>query len=230
MKVPLQGSLMIHMVDMMQRTLSLLFGCTSRTAEYRFVFRNLPEPPSVLLDVGCCGSLLALELAKKRHKVFGIDTRRYSQEHPNLTCVQADITDAPFPGEFFDAVIAVSTIEHIGLGVYGDPVQEEADVKAVKQIYRMLKPGGTLIVTTPFAQEYRLAVFRGGKERYYDANSINRLFKNFTISVQRFFAAKSRFNWVCVSREQAETLEWRWHANVALVLTKEKLEREKRNE
>lgn len=87
----------------------------------------------------------------------------------------------PFPDENFDAVIAVSTIEHIGLGAYGDPVQEGADSKAIKEIHRVLKPGGRLILTTPYCAEYRLAPWRGGQERYYDETTLQRLLGSFEI-------------------------------------------------
>jgi 2-polyprenyl-3-methyl-5-hydroxy-6-metoxy-1,4-benzoquinol methylase len=148
-----------------QRVLSLLLGCTSRTAEYRFVLKNLPPVGSTILDIGCCDSLLALKLAEKGYQVYGIDTRRYSEKHSNFTFVQEDILGTTFPNGFFDAVIAVSTVEHIGLGAYGDPIHDNADILAVREIHRILKPDGRLIVTTPFAGEYRLAKFMGGGMR-----------------------------------------------------------------
>ena len=76
----------------------------------------------------------------------------------------------PFPDENFDAVIAVSTIEHIGLGAYGDPFQEGADARVVKEIHRVLKPGGRLILTTPFAG------FRALKRSQVDLLSGDRAF------------------------------------------------------
>ena len=220
--IDLLNRLRVRAIDLGQRILSLLFGCTSRTAEYRFVLKNLPLGGSVtILDVGCCGSLLPLKLAKKGYKVHGIDTRRYPERHPNLTSIQGDILCTPFPNGFFDVVIAVSTIEHIGLGAYRDPIHENGDVKAVQEIYRILKAGGSFIVTTPFAGEYKLAKWRGGGvERYYDADTIRKLLEGFHVKAQDFFISKSRFNWISVPEEQARCRDVKWHANIGLVLLK----------
>jgi SAM-dependent methyltransferase len=207
-----------------QTVLSLLFGCTSRTAEYRFVLKNLPPIGSTILDVGCCDSLLALGLAKKGYKVYGIDTRQYQEKHPNLTFVQEDILRTPFPNGLFDAAIAVSTIEHIGLGIYGDPIHDNADILAVREIYRILKPDGRFIVTTPFAGEYKLAKYGGGYERYYDADTIRKLFEGFQIKTSEFFVGVRRFNWVSASEKEASSPSLRYHANIALLLVKQQLE------
>lgn len=154
----------VRLIDFLQALISLSDDCTSRTVKYRFVYRNLPPPGTKILDVGCCDFLLTLKLAKRGYQMTGIDARPYLEKHPNLTFIQADACRMPFPDANFDAVIAVSAIEHIGLGAYGDPVQEGADAKAAKEIHRVLKPGGRLILTTPFAAKDRLAPWRGGRK------------------------------------------------------------------
>jgi len=154
----------VRLIDFLQAFISFFGGCTSRVAEYRFVYRNLPSPGAKILDIGCCDSLLALKLAKRGYQVTGIDARPYLEKHPRFTFIQADACRMPFPDASFDAAIAVSAIEHIGLGAYGDPVQEGADSKAIKEIRRVLKPGGKFILTTPFAAEYTLAPWRGGRK------------------------------------------------------------------
>ncbi len=41
------------------------------------------------------------------------------------------------------------TIEHVGLGRYGDPIDAQGDIKAVNELKRVVRPGGTLIFVTP---------------------------------------------------------------------------------
>jgi SAM-dependent methyltransferase len=210
----------VRLIDALQILISLIGGGTSRTAEYRFVYRNLPPSGTKILDIGCCDSLLVLKLAKRDYQVTGIDARPYLEKHPNLTFIQADACRMPFSDANFDAVIAVSTIEHIGLGAYGDPVQEGADARVVKEIHRVLKPGGRLILTTPFAAKYRLASWRGGQERYYDVITLQRLLSSFEVIKKEYFIGKSRFRWVSATEEEAKNPVLRWHANVATVLEK----------
>jgi len=99
---------------------------TSRSREYDFVMNNIPSKGNRVLDVrvldvGSTGSLLPLKLAKKGYDVYVIDVRGYHEKHPNLTVVNTDIRKPPFSDDFFDVITCVSTIEHIGLGAYGDP-------------------------------------------------------------------------------------------------------------
>lgn len=155
----------VRLVDAAQTAISL-FGCSSRTAEYKFVFGHLPETGSAILDVGCCGSLLPLKLAHRGYKVHAVDTRCYPERHPNLEFVQCDILGTPFPGEFFDCVIAVSTIEHIGLGLYGDPIHdEEADVVAMEEIRRITKTGRQSLANNTVRRKIQTGSLCGGSRK-----------------------------------------------------------------
>ena len=50
-----------------------------------------------------------------------------------------DICEKPFKDEGFDMVIAEQVLEHV-----------KAPREAIKNIYKMLKPGGVAVITTPF--------------------------------------------------------------------------------
>ena len=41
------------------------------------------------------------------------------------------------------------TIEHIGLGRYGDPIDYDGDLKAIKELKRVIKIGGSIIIVVP---------------------------------------------------------------------------------
>lgn len=56
----------------------------------------------------------------------------------NITWIEADIQAIPFPDNYFDTVISCETIEHVP----NPPL-------AVKELVRVLKPGGKLFLTTP---------------------------------------------------------------------------------
>jgi len=63
----------------------------------------------------------SIELASSGFRVTGIDVRPYALKHSNFVFVQGDICHHQLELERFQAIVALSTIEHIGLGFYGDP-------------------------------------------------------------------------------------------------------------
>lgn len=67
----------------------------------------------------------------------------------NLTCGSADLTALPFPDNSVESLSCMHTIEHIGLGRYGDPLDPDGDLKAMKELVRVLAPGGTFLFVTP---------------------------------------------------------------------------------
>ncbi|MBI4587563.1 MAG: class I SAM-dependent methyltransferase, partial [Candidatus Rokubacteria bacterium] len=123
---------------------------TERVVEYPFVFQNLERTMSPILDIGCCYSRLPIALASSGFRVVGVDVNPYPDRHPNLRAVQGDAALLPFAAGSFGAVLAVSVIEHIGLGHYGDPTGGAGDRAAVGEIARVLRPGGRALITVPF--------------------------------------------------------------------------------
>lgn len=67
----------------------------------------------------------------------------------NLNSKHADLLKLPFANNSISSLSCMHTIEHIGLGRYGEPIDPDADLKAVNELIRVLAPGGTLIFVTP---------------------------------------------------------------------------------
>lgn len=95
------------------------WGKYERAVEVPFVFKHLPDPPATILDIGCVGSNFLAETTTLGFNAYGIDIRAIDQfggqsydAHPKF--VLADGRKIPFQDNFFDAVIAISTIEHAG--------------------------------------------------------------------------------------------------------------------
>lgn len=122
-----------------------------RLIENEFVLENLDPKYRRVLDVGTCDSSLSYELIRRGFEVRGIDLNPCI--HPKaMIFEQGDIRKTNFPDYFFDYVIAVSTIEHVGLsGRYG-VIEEDpsGDNRAIEEMTRILKPNGRLIITMPF--------------------------------------------------------------------------------
>ena len=56
----------------------------------------------------------------------------------------ADATALPYPDGGFDAAVSVSVIEHI---------RGNGDTTAMRELARVLRPGGTLVLTFPYGAE-----------------------------------------------------------------------------
>ena len=61
----------------------------------------------------------------------------------------ADLKKIPFENESIASLSCMHTIEHIGLGRYGDELDVDGDLKAIAELKRVLQPGGNLLFVTP---------------------------------------------------------------------------------
>lgn len=174
---------------------------SERIVEIPLVLNNIPREKSKILDIGCRYSLLPIQLSSMGHKVYGIDIYPYQRKHPNLHFFRGDFLEAHFRNNFFDVVISLSTIEHIGLGYYKEKLNIHADRDAVEKVKRILKPKGTFLLTVPFGKPMDSNWYR-----VYDRKRIMNLLSSFQISTWKVFAEKQS-SWVPVSIGAAEKID-----------------------
>ena len=168
-----------------------------RIVEHPWVFLNIGVRTGRVLDVGCCWSPLPIELASLGFEVWGIDIARPGLSHPNFRFVQEDICQSTLPDGFFDRVLAISTIEHIGLGHYGESVGEGKDQQAVMEIYRLLKVRGKAMISVPFGKRRVTPIFR-----VYDSNAFKNLVSQFKVKKTQWFIQRGE-TWLASSEQEA---------------------------
>lgn len=107
------------------------------------------EPGARILDLACGHGRHALELARRGHRVTGIDLSEPSlalareaatAEHLDAEFVRGDMRELPWEDEF-DAVLNMFT----AFGYFED---ESADQLVLEQIARVLHPEGSLLLDT----------------------------------------------------------------------------------
>ena len=127
---------------------------SERIIEDPFVLSQVQKLPkgSKVLDFGCFSSMVPLQLASIGYRVTGIDLYNYPYTHPNFIFHNQDILDNKLKSKSYDCIYAISSLEHVGRGWYEKERKNATDVAVVEQFYRLLKPGGTLLVTLPFGK------------------------------------------------------------------------------
>lgn len=177
---------------------------TDRYMEYPFAVRNLPKPPAKVLDVGCSGSYFILMLAAFGYEAYGIDLREYAITNKikfdNFYFEKGDIRRTGFADNFFDAITAISTIEHIGIyGRYGMDDDSQGDLKCIKEMKRIVKPGGSLLITVPFGKPKILSPYC----KIYGAETISELVEGFILGKEEYFMQDAARDWFEIPKREA---------------------------
>lgn len=122
------------------------------------------KPGQQVLDIGS-PKLLALYLAEHRVQVTATDIDPYFVK--KLSCLRelrgissadlrlevCDGRDTGFDDQTFDRVYSISVIEHI---------PDDGDADCMREIGRVLRPGGRCVITVPFWRESRVDYSDGG--------------------------------------------------------------------
>ncbi len=112
------------------------------------------------------------------YRVETVDTGDCEEVVPGWTHLRLDVCDLDIE-DSYDMAVSISTIEHLGLGHYEDPVNPVGDREAVERLAQALRIGGRLFATVPFA-----AVPTTTWQKSYDLASLRKLFEgNFTFQL-----------------------------------------------
>ncbi len=99
-----------------------------------------------LLDVGCGDGAFTMILAEKFREVYGIDVQEVYLERfkevvrdiSKFSVSNMSASAMSFPDDYFDTIVTIETLEHV-----------EKLEEAAREIRRVLKPGGELLITVP---------------------------------------------------------------------------------
>jgi SAM-dependent methyltransferase len=70
----------------------------------------------------------------------------------NVECRAADLLKLPFDDNSIGTLSCLHVAEHVGLGRYGDAIDEEGDLKAIAELKRVVAPGGNLLFVVPLGK------------------------------------------------------------------------------
>ncbi len=104
--------------------------------------RYCPQPGKVL-DVGCGGGKMLLELKALGWQIEGIDSVLSEGRKRGLSLKKIDLQSErlPYPANHFDLVVCLDTLEHM-----------KDDKRLVKEMVRVTKKTGIIIISVPAYQ------------------------------------------------------------------------------
>lgn len=137
--------------------------------------------PVIHYDISSALSFSSILSAFLPVKFF--DYRPAKLELSNLSSNSSDLTKLSFDDNSIISLSCMHTVEHIGLGRYGDELDFDGDLKAMKELARVLKAGGCLLFVTPIGNINRIQF---NAHRIYNKNYIITIFNKFGLQLVEF--------------------------------------------
>ena len=131
--------------------------------------------PDIHIDIS--SSLYFCSIVSAFIPVKFYDFRPAKLELSNLSSEHADLTNLTFESNSIKSLSCMHTVEHVGLGRYGDPIDPDGDIKAINELKRVLAVNGNLIFVVPIGKPKIMY----NAHRIYSYNQIIDYFKEFKL-------------------------------------------------
>lgn len=181
-------------------------GIDERVVEYPWLFDRLRENEGRLGRMLDAGSTLNHEfvldrvpLRKADLTIMTLAPEKRCYWYKGYSYVFGDFRETQFKDASFDAIISISTLEHVGLDntmLYtNDPTKSEANksgfVDAIREFRRILAPGGRCLITVPYGKHENFDWFQ-----IFDEAMLRTLIESFSPSSSEVeFFRYDRIGW-----------------------------------
>ncbi len=163
-----------------------------RVIEYPWVLSRLSADVATLLDAGSTLNFEYLlthsNLSQKQIVIYTLSPNGENTiPNANVSYVYGDLRSTILRDELFDEIVCISTIEHIGMDnsiIYTDNAmyreKKHEDYKfVIKELRRLLKPTGKLLITVPFGRFQNLNWLQ-----QFDRTTLSQLIETFNGNLQ----------------------------------------------
>lgn len=100
-----------------------------------------------------------------------------------LESLKANLLNLNFTDNSIASLSCMHTVEHIGLGRYGDPIDYNGDIKAMSELARVLTQGGNLLFVVPVGKK---SIIQFNAHRIYTKEQIVSQFNKFGLELVEF--------------------------------------------
>lgn len=136
------------------------------------------ESPETHYDIGSRVDGFVAHLLTFRDNVNLIDIRPLDRPVDGLKFTCADATNLnDFKDESIESLSALCSLEHFGLGRYGDKIDPDACYKCFEAIRRKIKKGGNIYLSVPVGREH----LEFNAHRVFYASTIVEAFSEFEL-------------------------------------------------
>ncbi len=146
------------------------------------------EKPSEHYDIG--SQVLMVGIISQFVPTTMIDIRPLGISITGLSFTKGDITKLPFDDASISSLSSICVIEHIGLGRYGDPLDQFGTEKAVKELVRVLARGGSLYISVPVDVENKIYF---NAHRTFTRDYIVKMFLPLTLIEEKYIYGKETY-------------------------------------
>lgn len=150
----------------------------------------LPQGARVI-EIGCAEAdwLTPMQAERPDLVLTGVDWRHVTAK-AGMRIIRGDVLALDFPSASFDAVVAVSAIEHIGLGAYdNDPRDADGDTHCMERVREWLVPGGLVYLDVPYRPDGPHTT--NGNFRAYAPDTLSRLIVPGLVEQARYLVSDS---------------------------------------
>ncbi len=195
------------------------YGVDERCVEYPWLFSHLSADAKHILDAG---SVLNHEFilshpffdGRKLHVLTSAPEQNFFPQR-SISYIYDDLRSIPMRENYYDAVVCLSTLEHVGCdnsaytaeNIYSTSCPDDIEL-VMRELRRVLKPGGSLFLSVPFGSYRNFGNFRQFDEAllsravdaFGESNKLTKTFYRYSIEGWQVAAASE-----C---EECKYVEW----------------------
>lgn len=137
------------------------YGLDERIVEYPWLLANLADRGQAVFDAGSAMNhdfvVTHPKMSNKRLTIMTLSPENQCYWQHGVSYLFGDLRSIPLQDGLFDAIVSVSTLEHIGFDntlfspdAAVSEVDDQAYLRCLSEMHRLLKLGGRLYLTVPF--------------------------------------------------------------------------------